>query len=221
MPSENTSIPVSPPGIWHGQQLHWVSLMILIPVTFWLWVETGSPVPVLFWTTIAIPILHQLFVWLTWRLELNFKTITQSIGLKFYLVVFFILLFARPVFVGALAWMDRGSLGLSNIAIILISIPLALIWIYTAYSIKTFFGFYRASGADHFDESIRRMKLVKEGIFKYTSNGMYVAGFFILWLIAIGFDSKAALIAAGFNHIYIWVHYLSTEKPDMDYLYGS
>ena len=64
------------------------------------------------------------------------------------------------------------------------------------------------------------MPLVKEGIFKYTGNGMYVYGFFMLWAIAIGFDSRAALIVAGFSHVSIWIHYHATEKPDMAYLYG-
>jgi hypothetical protein len=26
---------------------------------------------------------------------------------------------------------------------------------------------------------------------------------------------------AAFNHLYIWVHYFTVEKPDMDYIYGS
>jgi hypothetical protein len=50
---------------------------------------------------------------------------------------------------------------------------------------------------------------------------MYVYGFFILWIIAILFRSKEALLLAAFNHLYIWVHYYYTEKPDMDYIYGK
>jgi len=29
-----------------------------------------------------------------------------------------------------------------------------------------------------------------------------------------------ALLLAGFNHLYIWVHYYCTEKPDMERIYG-
>ncbi|WP_298855301.1 methyltransferase [uncultured Ruegeria sp.] len=79
----------------------------------------------------------------------------------------------------------------------------------------------RAAGGEHFDESYRGMPLVKDGIFRYTDNGMYVYAFLLFWAIAIGFDSAAALVVAAFSHAYIWVHYYATEKPDMDYLYGS
>ncbi|MGH8650439.1 MAG: hypothetical protein ACREUP_14225 [Burkholderiales bacterium] len=33
--------------------------------------------------------------------------------------------------------------------------------------------------------------------------------------------SPAALGAALFNHLYIWVHYYSTELPDMKRIYGE
>ena len=96
---------------------------------------------------------------------------------------------------------------------------LAVIWIYAATSIQRHFGFTRAAGADHFDPRYRGMPLVEEGIFRLTRNGMYVFGFLILWAIAIGYDSSAALVVAAFSHAYIWVHYHATEKPDMEYLY--
>ena len=32
--------------------------------------------------------------------------------------------------------------------------------------------------------------------------------------------SSLALVAAAFNHLYIWVHYWSTERPDMARIYG-
>jgi hypothetical protein len=33
--------------------------------------------------------------------------------------------------------------------------------------------------------------------------------------------SQAALLAALFNHLYIWVHYYSTELPDIRHIYGA
>ena len=79
----------------------------------------------------------------------------------------------------------------------------------------------RAAGADHFDRRYRDMPLVKEGIFRFTSNGMYHFGFLLSWAIAIGFDSRAGLLAAVFSHLYIWVHFHATEKPDMKFLYAG
>ena len=35
------------------------------------------------------------------------------------------------------------------------------------------------------------------------------------------FASAAGLVAAAFNHLYIWVHYFATERPDMLRIYGG
>jgi hypothetical protein len=50
---------------------------------------------------------------------------------------------------------------------------------------------------------------------------MYVFGFCVLWVPGFWFASAAALIVALFNHLYIWVHYYSTELPDMKRIYGE
>ena len=63
--------------------------------------------------------------------------------------------------------------------------------------------------------------MVKKGIFRYTSNGMYWFGFLLLWVPGFLFRSEGALLAALFNHLYIWVHFYFTEKPDMDLIYGG
>lgn len=89
------------------------------------------------------------------------------------------------------------------------------------YSVKRYFGMIRAAGADHFEPRYRDMPLVSQGIFRFTSNGMYVYAFLLFWTIAVGFNSTAALTVAAFSHAYIWVHFYATEKPDMDFLYAS
>ena len=55
----------------------------------------------------------------------------------------------------------------------------------------------------------------------YTSNGMYVFGFFLIWFPGLWYASLAALAAALFSHLYIWVHYYCTERPDMLRIYGD
>jgi len=77
-------------------------------------------------------------------------------------------------------------------------------------------------GIDHFyPEKYKNETFVKKGIFRYTDNGMYIFGFFILWIPGILLQSKAALLAALFNHIYIWVHYYFTELPDIKEIYSN
>ena len=82
-------------------------------------------------------------------------------------------------------------------------------------------GFQRAAGADHFDRKYRALPFVREGIFRYTRNGMYAYAFLIFWAIAVAFDSAAALVIAAYAHGSIWLHYLGTEQPDMAYIYGA
>jgi len=79
----------------------------------------------------------------------------------------------------------------------------------------------RAAGADHFDERYRSMPFVKQGIFRFTDNAMYLYAFLLFWAIAVGFNSAAALVVAAFSHLYIWVLFYSTEKPDIDFIYGA
>jgi hypothetical protein len=90
------------------------------------------------------------------------------------------------------------------------------------YSVFHYFGIDRAYGEDHFrPASYKNRPFVRQGMFRYTDNAMYKFGFLILWAIALVCLSKAALLAATFNHLYIWVHYYFTELPDIKHIYGS
>jgi len=209
------------PHLLSGQAIHFLALLLLLPTTWKFWVILERPFPVIFWTCILIPTFHQIFVWLSWRLELQNRAVSKSIGFKSYLIVFFIFLWARPLSLLYFAYLDKNTLGLSLAMQILLTMFFFIPAVYTAISIKRYFGFQRAAGADHFKPEYRNMPLVKKGIFKYTKNGMYLFGFFALWAIAFGFNSKASLIVAGYSHVSIWIHYYATEKPDMLYLYGQ
>lgn len=204
-----------------GQLLHLFSLIVLLPLVWYGWKVLGSPFPLVFWITIGVPIVHQVYVWLTWRIELKSGTIERTIGFKGYLIFFFLLFVGRFISLIILAWLDRGSLGLDVLYQTILTVMLVLPGMYAMYSTMRYFGFKRAAGADHFNPKYREMPLVNEGIFRFTKNGMYVYAFLLHWAIAFGFNSIAALLAAGFCHIYIWIHYYATEKPDMDFLYGS
>jgi len=168
-----------------------------------------------------MPVLHQIFVWIAWRLELRSSTISKTIGFRVFFVIFFILFGARFMSLGLLAWLDRGSLNMSEVPRLFITIILAVPGLYAIYSVRRYFGLARAAGADHFEDRYRKIPLVKKGIFRFTSNGMYIYAFLSFWAIAVGFNSSAALLIAGFSHLYIWIHYFATERPDMDYIYNA
>ena len=215
------SIDSRAPGIYTGQLLHFTALAILVAVVWVAWTYLGEPFPVVFWCAVAFPVTHQVFVWLAWRLELRSEWTSRTAGFPAYIVIFFVLFGARFVSLVALAWLDRGSLGLGMIPRVVVTVLLALPGLYAMYSVHRYFGMARASGADHFDPRYRDMPMVSEGIFRYTNNGMYLYAFLLFWAIAVGFNSSAAIAVAAFSHAYIWVHFYATEKPDMEFLYAK
>ncbi len=209
------------PGLWTGQTLHFAGLGLLLALVLVAWRALGAPHPVAFWTAIAVPIAHQVTVWLAWRLELTSGATSARLGFRGYLALFFALLAGRLLATLALGWVDRGSLGLAPRPRTVLATLLALPAVYTFTSIVRYFGFVRAAGADHFDPAYRARPLVDQGIFRLTRNGMYVFAFLALWSLAVGFDSAAALVVAAFSHAYVWVHYFATEKPDMRFLHAA
>lgn len=158
---------------------------------------------------------------MAWRLELRSRTTSRALGFRAYLAWFFLLFGGRFVSLGALAWLDRGSLNLPPLPRMIATLLLTLPGVYAMYSVRRYFGMARAAGADHFEARYRTMPLVREGIFRFTRNGMYVYAFLLFWAIAVGCNSAAALAVAAFSHLYIWVHFVATEKPDMIYLYRN
>lgn len=175
-----------------------------------------------FWFSIGIVIIHQFYVWFVWRTELHLKLISKWFGKRAFLIwtIFFNILFiSRFLFVFILAYANRGTWNINPILGWILTIIILIPAIYTFYSVKKYFTFKRALGIDHFDPSYRKFGLVRKGIFKYTSNAMYVFGVMIVWIPALLFASKAALISALFNHAYLWVHYYTLELPDMKRIY--
>ena len=196
----------------------------LIPITqptegHWL----GISIALWYWIAIATPILHQTFVWVSWRLQLQYQLLTHrgtsEPRFQIYVVLFFTLFIGRFVTLFALCRADQNTLSLSAGLKLVLALPILCLAGYTMYSVKKFFGFARAAGIDHFDPEYRNRPLVREGVFRWVSNAMYVFAIQSLWLFGILAASKLALIAATFQAIYIWVHYYGTEKPDMAFIY--
>ena len=184
----------------------------------------GITTPVWYWLAATIAIAHQLYVWFCWRTQLHGSLLTRVLGtggFPLYAVGFSILGIARVVLVFTLAISNRDTLQANPSALKLLALITLVPAIYLFYSVKRYFGFRRAFGIDHFDESYRSFPFVRKGIFRFTRNGMYVYGFLLLWVPGLWFASVASLSIALFNHLYIWVHYFATELPDMKRIYGQ
>ena len=177
------------------------------------------------WIAIATPVLHQVFVALAWRGELYHHEMTKWFGDKafpVYKVIFTILFVGRPVTLIFLGISNADTLNLNPSISYPIAVILFIPFAYTMYSVVHYFGMDRAYGIDHFNSSIYKKKpFVKQGMFKYTNNAMYKFGFLGLWAIGFAFLSQAVLLAAAFNHLYIWIHFYFTELPDIHRIYGG
>ena len=216
--------------MFEKQGWHFLSLVVLLAgvaviaqgtaLRGQLW---GINTQVWLWIAIAVPVIHQIFVWAFWRLELHHGLITGWFGDKgfsFYKIGFTILFAARPISILLLGISNSNTLTCPPALMYAVAVILLIPGAYTMYSVIHYFGMDRAYGIDHFDPSYRDKPFVKQGMFKYTDNAMYKFGFLILWSIALFTLSKAALLTAAFNHLYIWVHFYFTELPDIRRIYG-
>jgi hypothetical protein len=214
-----------------GQLQHVLLLACLLPGSVYLarpeldgtsW--SGIADHVWFISALGVAIGHQFIGWFVLRSQLLFGLLSWIFGQRDLLVwgvIFFPFFVMRPFLTLAVGMSDAGSLDgprwLQIGAGLLLLVPVA----YTAWSVKKHLGIARALGGDHFREAFRRMPLVREGVFRFSSNAMYIYGFLLFWSIALLTGSRAGLIVALFQHAYIWVHMYCTEAPDMHVLYSD
>jgi hypothetical protein len=214
---------------FYRQVWHLLALLVLVPST-WLLVRPflddgrwlGLTNTSWFWLSIGLAVVHQVVVWIVFRLQIGWATLTRVFGradLVIWGVLFQTLLTGRIVAVIGLAQSTQNSLPISHTLAIVIALFLIIPFVYTIWSVFKYFGLVRAMVGDHFRIKYRQMPLEDRGIFKYSSNAMYTFGFLALWVIGLLHLSIPALLLAAFNHIYIWVHYFCTEKPDMEIIF--
>jgi hypothetical protein len=170
--------------------------------------------------SISVPLIHQGYVWICWRAELCWKSISNTIGFKGYIFIFFVLIISRLSAI-VLCFIDYGSLYTPRWSVWILAIIIFIPAFYTMYSVKKYFGFLRAAGADHFDPKYRDMPFEKRGIFKWTPNAMYVFAMGVPFAFAVATGSKSMFIVAIYTYISIWLHYFCTEKEDFKVIYKN
>jgi hypothetical protein len=219
-------------SILERQWLHAIGLIVLLSGCAWvaqwpallegeLW---GLRSIDWFWIAVLTAVVHQVYVWLCWRLELHGRGLTALLGraaFPTFAAGFAGIGIARVLAMFALGFANQASVPLNPLALKIAAVVALVPALYLFYSVKRYFTFRRAFGADHFDPSVRTLPFVRGGIFRFTSNGMYVFGFLLLWVPGLWWASAGALAAALFNHLYIWVHYFATERPDMARIYEA
>ncbi|MHA1979086.1 MAG: methyltransferase [Candidatus Hodarchaeales archaeon] len=217
--------------IFEKQQYHFLAIIMLSIILFLLFSLTDFTKGSFFgittqnWILFAfvIPIIHQVYVMVVWRLELHLSLISRKLGSSgffLYGFLFMILFLSRFLVLLFLAISNTDTLILWDYSIhIILTMIFLLLGVYLVYSVAKYFGIKRALGIDHFDSSYRKNSLVKQGIFKYMDNSMYIVGFLLFYIPGLMFSSLAALLIAFLHHTYIWVHFYFTERPDMKRIY--
>ena len=155
---------------------------------------------------------------------MHYSLITKTfgkLGFPLHVIVFFILLILRIHFTLALSLSNAGTLNIPFIVRLVIVLIMSIPMLYTFYSVLRYFGLSKAAGGDHFFQKYRDMPFVNQGIYKFTSNALYIFGFLIFWIPPLLFGSVTALLIALFSHIFIWIHYYTLEKPDLKILYKN
>ena len=173
-----------------------------------------------FMIAMSIPLIHQAYVWICWRSELCWKSVSNTIGLKGYIFIFFVLIIMRLSAI-VLCFVDYGSLYKPGLLAWILATVIFAPGAYTMYSVKKYFGFLRAAGADHFDPKYRDMPFERRGIFKWTPNAMYTFAIGIPFSFAIATGSQSMFIVAIYTYISIWLHYFFTEKEDFKIIYSN
>ncbi len=166
------------------------------------------------------PLLHQAYVWLCWRSELCWKTISQTMGFKLYAVIFIIIGILRLSSIG-LSFADYGTWFTPGWIAWSVSVLIFIPFVYTIYSVKKYFGFVRATGIDHFDSNYKNVPFEKRGIFQWSSNAMYTFAIPVFFVFAFSSGSKAMFIFATYSVIGVWLHYFCSEKEDFKIIYGD
>ena len=174
--------------------------------------------------TVATCVVHQAYTWLGFRCQLGWGVFTRWFGrhdTTAFAAGFLPLLVARPLLIVAVGLADPGSLALPRWLSVAIGLGLLVPVGATAASLHRHFTLERALGGDHFRRRYRELPLVTAGVYRWTPNAMYAFAFLGLWSIAFLLGSHVALVAALFQHAFVWAHYLGTERPDMRLIYGE
>ncbi|MCR3921167.1 MAG: phosphatidylethanolamine N-methyltransferase family protein [Firmicutes bacterium] len=169
-------------------------------------------------------VLHQGLVVVVWRAELFGSNISRMFNAKgFYLygILFFLLFLLRFISTVGAAIDASRTFYLPYVVLWPITGTIFIFFIWAQVSVFTYFGVKRALGADHFYPEYRDIPFVRQGIFKYTSNGMYAFGLLGFMLPGLFFQSGMGLAVGLFHYLAVWLHYWATELPDMKYIYRN
>jgi len=171
------------------------------------------------WIGVLAAVLHQVYIMLVLRFELETGWLTSNlprIGYLAYMFDYTLLLIARILALIFVAIANHNTLFISTNNRVFISLLLAIPFLWLIYSVVRYYSLKYFAGAEYFNPENSSRNFPRHGIFKYTGNSIYTIGSLGFYIPGIVFASPAALLLALFNNLYIWVHYYCTELPDKE-----
>ena len=219
-------------NIFEKQEWHFVLLALLVVSVnavmnffpyYFLGQFWGLSAEAWLWIGIIAAFLHQVYVMLIWRTQLETGWLTANlprIGYIAYYIDYTMLLVARLGAIVLAALANRDSFIFPEPSREITALALAVPFIWVIYSITRHYGYKRLAGADRFELAYRDTGWRRKGVFQLVPNAVYVLcplGFYIPGILLA---SPASLLLALFNHIYILIHYYCTELPDLKRIYG-
>ncbi len=219
-------------NIFEKQEWHFVLLALLVVSVnavmnffpfYFLGQFWGLSAVTWLWIGIIAAFLHQVYMMVIWRTQLETGWLTTNlppIGYTAYYIDSTMILVARLGAIILAAIANRDSFIFPDPARLITALILAVPFVLTAYSVARYYGYKRLAGAEHFELSYRETGWVRKGIFQLVPNAVYVLGPLGFYIPGILLASPASLLLALFNHIYIWIHYYCTALPDLKRIYG-
>ncbi len=175
------------------------------------------------WAGVLAAILHQFYIVVVLRSELETRWITTNaprLGYLAYMADYSILMVLRVAIIIASGLANKEVLTITAANRLLFIAVLAIPFLWTLYLLARSGNFKQVAGEDYFKpEQDSESNQALENKIRSTAVAVYALGALGLYIPGIIFASPAALLLALFNHLYLWVHHFCTELPDREHLY--
>ncbi len=198
------------------------AIMVIYPMSFEgvLW---GLSTASWFWIGVLTAILHQVYVMLIWRIQLETRWLTINLprlGFTAYLIDYTWMLAARTGAIVLVAIANQDNIYIPDFFKWTGSIILAVVFLGLIYSIASSSNYKDLVGVTFFEVNDHGSYKAEKQVYSLVPVTFYFLGSLGFYVPGILFSSPASLLLAFFNHLYICIHYYCTEVPSLKRIYN-
>ncbi len=199
------------------------AIMVLYPLSF-TGVFWGLSTGTWLWIGVFTAILHQIYIMLIWRIQLETRWLTTNLprlGFIAYLIDYTLMLAARTGAIILVAAANREVIFIPDSFRWVGSIILGIVFTWLTYSVTKSSSYKDLAGAVFFESKDPNHCGIQKNISAVVPGAVYIFGPLSFYIPGLVLASPASLLLALFNHIYIWIHYCYTEAPSLKRVYSS